>query len=373
MKLTLQVQLLPNHETAARLEATLRAFNTAATWVAGKAFELRSANKIQLQKLYYKEIREKFSLSAQMAVRCIAQACEAYKRDKNIAPVFREFAAMPYDQRMLGFKGLDRVSLLTLTGRVLIPFVMGKYQADRFTNAKGQCDLVRRKDGLWFLLISVDIPDGVTTPTTDFLGVDLGVTNLAFDSDGTQYSGARVETARQHYSTLRAELQSAGELRKASGRRPKRIRKKLKDLGSRETRFRKDVNHCISKALVTKAKDTNRGIALEDLTHIRSRTRFRKAQRNKMSGWAFAQLRVFIAYKARVAGVRVELVDPAYTSKCCSECGSVAPGNRKSQSEYVCKDCGYTGHADHNGAKNIKLRACVNALEVSENQCASAA
>lgn len=356
-----------------KLEATLRAFNAAATWVAGKAFELRSANKIHLQKLRYKEIRERFDLSAQMAVRCIAQACEAYKRAKNVKPEFREFAAMPYDQRLLSFKGIDRVSLLTLAGRILVPFVMGKYQAERFTNAKGQCDLVRRKDGLWFLLISVDIPDGVIPPTTDFLGVDLGVANLAFDSDGNKYSGDRVEAARQHYNKLRAALQAASEARKASGRRPKRIRKKLKDLGSRETRFRKDVNHCISKALVAKAKDTNRGIALEDLKHIRSRTRFRKAQRNKMSGWAFAQLRLFIAYKAHTAGVLVRVVDPAYTSKGCSECGSVAPGNRKSQSEYVCKDCGYTTHADYNGARNIKLRALVSAPEVSENQCASAA
>jgi transposase len=65
---------------------------------------------------------------------------------------------------------------------------MGRYQTERFTAAKGQCDLVRRKDGKWFLLVTVDLPDGTKTPTTDFLGVDLGVANLATDSDADRYS-----------------------------------------------------------------------------------------------------------------------------------------------------------------------------------------
>ncbi len=49
---------------------------------------------------------------------------------------------------------------------ILVPFVMGKYQQGRFTNAKGQCDRVRRKDGKWFLLVTVDLPDGTQLPTT---------------------------------------------------------------------------------------------------------------------------------------------------------------------------------------------------------------
>ena len=61
-----------------------------------------------------------------MAIRCIAQVCEAYGRDKSIRPRFRKYASIPYDQRLMSFKGLDRVSLLTLEGRVIVPVVMGK-------------------------------------------------------------------------------------------------------------------------------------------------------------------------------------------------------------------------------------------------------
>ena len=147
--MTLQIQLLPEPDQARKLRATVERFNEAANWLAGEAFDRKTANKILLQKLCYAELRERFGLSSQMAVRCIAQVCEAYKRDKDKRPQFRNHSAMPLDQRMMSFKGPDEVSLLTLNGRFFVPLVMGKYQAERFTNAKGQCDLVLRKDGKW--------------------------------------------------------------------------------------------------------------------------------------------------------------------------------------------------------------------------------
>jgi IS605 OrfB family transposase len=77
-----------------------------------------------------------------------------------------------------------------------------------------------------------------------------------------------------------------------------------------ETRFARDVNHCIAKKIVTEAERTSRGIALEDLGGIRDRARLRKPQRVTLSSWAFAQLGSFIGYKARRAGVPVVYVDP---------------------------------------------------------------
>jgi putative transposase len=89
VKLTLQIQLFPDREHAARLKATVERFNQAADWLAGEAFEIKVANKIQLQMTHYATVREKFGLSAQMTVRCIAQVCEAYKPDKTKRPHFR--------------------------------------------------------------------------------------------------------------------------------------------------------------------------------------------------------------------------------------------------------------------------------------------
>jgi putative transposase len=366
MKLTLQLQLLPNDAQSASLRATMERFNEAANWLAGHAFVRQLANKIELQKLHYRELRERFSLSAQMAVRCIAQVAEAYKRDKGKQPTFRPHAAFPYDQRILAFKGLDRVSLLTLDGRLLVPFVMGKYQQERFGFAKGQCDLVYRHDGLWFLLVTVDVPDGTPLPSTDFLGVDLGVVNLATDSDGEAHSGAAVEAVRQRYHARRQTLQKAAAARKRRGQRPKSIRRALRRMRRREANFRRHENHRLAKRLVAKAKDTGRGLALEELTGIRDRTRFAKPQRARISGWAFFQLRTFLAYKARLAGVSLALVDPRNTSRTCAVCGHCDKANRKSQAHFGCQACGHQAHADLNAARNIRARAAVNQPLFSE-------
>lgn len=367
MKLTLQMQLLPDAESKQALQATMERFNEACSWLAEAAFALKSYNTVQLQRLHYRTLRERFRLSAQMAAICIRHTAGAYKRDKKKLPKFRKHAAMPYDSRILSFKGIDRASLLTLQGRVIVPFVMGKYQRERFTNAKGQCDLVLRKDGKWFLLVTVDLPDKTPTPTTDFIGVDFGIISLATTSDAETFSGETVECVRERYHTRRQTLQHAAHGRQAKGRRPKQIRRALKRTKSREANFRKHENHRISKQLVEIATDTARGIALEDLKGIRERSRFRKSQRAKMSGWSFSQLRQFVAYKAQLAGVTLVLVDPRNTSRTCVECGHCAKANRRSQSEFVCQSCGHTANADHNAARNIRARAIVNWLKVSES------
>jgi IS605 OrfB family transposase len=267
---------------------------------------------------------------------------------------------MPFDQRMMGFKGVDRVSLLTLDGRVVVPMVMGKYQAEKFTNAKGQCDLVLRKDGKWFLLATVELPESTPTPATDFIGIDLGVVNIATDSDGGQMSGEKVEKARRKYGDKRRKLQQAATERKQSGKRPRSIRRKLARDGIKESRYKADVNHCESRKYVDLAKRTGRGIALEDLTGIRDGVTARgRDARNRLAGWSFAQFRFFVEYKANVAGVPVVAVDPAYTSQECAECGHRDRRNRKTQATFKCISCGHCDNADRNAARNIRNRAIV--------------
>jgi IS605 OrfB family transposase len=226
--------------------------------------------------------------------------------------------------------------------------------------------LILRKDGKWFLLVTVDLPDSTKTPTSDFIGVDFGVQNLATSSDGEHFSGAGVDQTRERYHEQRRKLQQAGEKRTRRGSRPKQIRRKLKNISQRESRFRRHTNHCISKTLVAQAKDTERGIALEDLKGIRARTRFRKPQRARMSGWSFFQLRAFIEYKAKLAGVPVFLVEARHTSRTCSQCGHCEKANRPSQAVFECRQCGFATHADYNAALNIRARAAVSAPKVSE-------
>jgi IS605 OrfB family transposase len=132
----------------------------------------------------------------------------------------------------------------------------------------------------------------------------------------------------------------------------------------REKRFTRDVNHCLSKAIVQTAQGTGRGIALEDLKGIRERIAARrtvtgKRQRRVLHSWAFFQLRAFIAYKAALAGVLVVYVNPAYTSQICSRCGHCEKANRRSQAKFLCVACGFSAHADLNAAENIRRAAVI--------------
>ncbi|GAA1167445.1 IS605 OrfB family transposase [Kitasatospora gansuensis] len=113
------------------------------------------------------------------------------------------------------------------------------------------------------------------------------------------------------------------------------------------------MNHIVSKTIVTTAERTGSGIALEDLTGIRSRVRLRKDQRTTLHSWSFRQLAAFVEYKAKRAGVPLVYVDPAYTSQECSECRHIDRLSRRSQAEFACRACGSVMHADHNASRNI--------------------
>jgi IS605 OrfB family transposase len=352
MLVTEMLKLAPSPEQADALLATMRACNAAATRAAETAFKHRTANKIRLQSIVYAELREEFGVSSQMAVRAISKACEAYKRDKKIRPAFRPLGAIAYDQRILSWKGRDRVSILTLGGRIIVPVIyQGRWLDVAGTTLRAAADLIYR-DGQFYLAVVIDVPEPPQGPEPDeWLGVDLGIVNLATDSDGTTYSGKAVRAVRYRSRKLRARLRSKGT---------KSARRLLRKRRRKESRFARDVNHVISKKIVREAKDTGRGIKLEDLSGIRDRVTVKKAQRADAHSWGFFQLRQFITYKAALAGVYVVLVDPRNTSRECPECGHIDKANRPSRDRFACKRCGLAGPADHIAARNISGRAPVS-------------
>ncbi len=352
MKQTLLVKLAPTPDQHAALLRTLEQFNAACNAIAAVAFAEHCAGKLDLQKLVYYDMRAQFSLSSQMTIRAISKVSEAYKRDKTLQPRFRPQSALVYDQRICSFPGPDRVSLLTLEGRVEIPFRFGAYAEGMLQRKRGQCDLLyRASSATFFLAITVDAPEPTPDEVNAYLGVDLGIVNIATTSDGEMVSGSHVNNVRARYSRFRATLQTKGT------RSAKRL---LKKRSGRETRFIRNTNHCVSKRLVAQAQGAARGIAVEDLNGIRTRTTVsRKRQRRVLHSWAFAQLRSFLSYKAALAGVRLVAVDPRNTSRICSACGHCDKASRKTQSKFICTSCGVVAHADVNAAVNIGRRAAV--------------
>ena len=349
----MQLKLLPTTEQADALLRTMERFNAACDALAVVAFANRCANKVELQKLAYNDIRRDFGLGAQMTVRAIAKVVEVYKRDKDIQPTFRPHSAIVYDQRILSWKGSDRVSILTNDGRQIMPWVCGAYQHAQLDRVRGQADLIYR-DGKFFLYVTIDVGDVPEGNPVEYLGVDLGRRNIAADNDGETFCGAHNASLRRRHARLRRKLQRKGT---KSAKRLLRARRR------KEARFASDLNHRISNQIVRKAKDTGRGIAVEDLLHIRTRTTVRKPQRRAHHSWAFAQLRSFLTYKSALTGIPLVAVDPRNTSRTCPECGCIDKKNRPTRDRFQCIECGHAGPSDTTAARNISRLGSRHAAE----------
>jgi IS605 OrfB family transposase len=357
----------------AALRQTQAAFNAAASYCASVAWEQGVTNKNKLHYLVYAESRVTYGLGAQLACCARDKAAEAVRavraaperRDKKTdliipktCPTFAADSSIRYDARTYRLMSMDRVSLNTLTGRVIGQLVLGEFQRRYLYDTSwkiGGAELIRRAD-VWYLCIT----QSKAAPTPDepegYLGVDLGITNLAADSDGETYSGAEVQRVRERRYRHRRRLQLANT---------RRARWRLRQNARREHRFQKDTNHYISKALIQKARTERKALALENLDGIRERVTVRRTQRRARHSWAFGQLRAFIDYKAQRAGVRVVFVDPRNTSRTCGVCGHCDKGNRPDQAHFRCLSCGHTAAADTNAAVNIARVAAVNQPIVS--------
>jgi IS605 OrfB family transposase len=255
--------------------------------------------KHDAQKRFYTELRKRFGLAAQPAIRVIGKVADAYaalranlaagnygppgsdrrRRIEESPIVFRSSAAQPFDARCLSWQFPDdmgraaTISIWTVTGRLKSLRIMGN------------------PNQLNLLLV-----------------------NIATTSTGQKASGGHLNSYRKRQAQLRQRLQ-AKKTSSATAAAVKRRRK--------EARFAADVNHQISKRIVAEAQRTGRGIAVEELSGIRDRVRLRKPQRAALHSWAFAQLGSFLAYKAKLSGVAFVEVDPAYTPQTCSACGWV--------------------------------------------------
>jgi IS605 OrfB family transposase len=389
MKSVIQVKLRARAEHFQVLKLTLELCNRAADRASSIAHQsgaaVRNISKESVQRAAYHEMKA-MGLSAQPAIHVCRKVAGAYatlrtnlrsgnygkpgsKRRTSVEtrPVtFRSESAQPFDDRCLSWQfgeGGGTVSIWTTAGRLKnIPFV-GQAEQLRVLrdHRQGESDLVIR-DGNAYLIATVDVPEQpMNMAPTGWLGVDMGIVNLATTSDGDHSIGDKVIGLRHRHRRLRGRLQKKGT---------KSAKRLLKKRSRKETRFAADVNHCISKKIVIEAQRTGRGIALEDLTGIRDRVRLRKPQRVTLHSWAFSQLGVFLAYKSLRAGVPLVYVDPAYTSQTCHACGNVDKKSRINQATYQCCACGVVAHADVNAALNIADRGAIGWADVNQPHAA---
>jgi putative transposase len=335
------------------------------------------SNAVELHhKTYYTFANQKDFLPSQLIISARQKAAETIrgwltaknKRDKQILkqqemqakgkhfhkllqpisrPISRGILAMRYDARCFTIDFKTRtISFSSIMGRQRIKFNANPYYARYYAGKVCSADLCwHKKQGQFFFHITLEFPDPVIPESKKILGVDLGLNNLAVSSDGKFYMKHSVRDRVAKLRGLKSRLQSKGT--------PSAIRH-LRAVSQKEHRFRRDVNHCVTKQIVCQAKshgyDT---IAIEDLKGIRQQSReLRKSFRARLNSWPFDQFRGFLTYKATAEGITVLVIDSRYTSQKCSRCGNVLKTQRRGN-DFHCVSCGYQNHADLNASYNI--------------------
>ena len=280
---------------------------------------------------------------------------------KKLKPVKRpsmsEKCTMRYDVRCVTLRGCQ-LTFSTCRERIKTIVHIPEYFTERYSSSDGWkfkgVDIGFDKNGRFFVVLIFSKTDEPVKKEGRTVGIDRGLYNIAYTSDGTAYGAKEVRKVKRKYNYLRSVLQKKGT---------RSAKRKLKALSGREKRFVLDKNHCISKRLA--GDDSVATYVIEDLSPINDYKQ--KGVRNKtmrkwLSNWSYADLEEKLIYKCQKNGIAVVKVDPALTSQTCSACGSVDEHSRKGN-RYTCKCCGNRMHSDHNAAINICDRYLTLAMQ----------
>ncbi|MCA1991179.1 MAG: transposase [Coleofasciculus sp. S288] len=348
--LSVKCKLIVAVEYRPKIDDTLREFADACNSILAVAKRDNCWNTTKLHHKVYKPVREATGLKANhvcQAIRRVINNAKAVKQIHKFRPT-----SISLDSRTFRYVESEQVVGVTLKcGRVDFKLSIGGYQVALL---RGQtltsATLNKSKKGDYYINFVVEIDTPPTGKTPKVIGVDLGRRDIATTSTGKSWSGEQIQSVRDRFSRVRANVQR---------KRTRNSRRLQRRLSGHERRFQEWLNHNISKQLVQGARATNTALAFEDLTGIRDTLNEKprsKTERRRTNNWAFYQLRLFVNYKAAIAGVPIVFVPPAYTSQTCSRCHHIHPEKGKSYrngKKFKCGHCGFEHDADINAACNI--------------------
>ncbi len=302
----------------------------------------------------------------QQALRDFSQAMRNFFNATHRRPTWRK-AGTHEGFRQVGVKPSHIKKLSRRCGRVWVP----KVGWVRFRWTRTIPDIVKSyritldRSGRWHIAFAI-IPRPINGPgDASVVGVDRGVAVSVALSNGDLLRAPGLSAGESN--RLHSLQQRLARAQRGSNRRA-RTRRAIARLRARETDRRRDWVEKTTTDLVRRF-DT---IRVEDL-NVRAMTRSARGTRD-CPGTNVAQKRglnreisrqgwgLLVARLKHKAQGRLELVPAAYTSQRCSQCGYVAPGNRKSQAVFQCGACGAGPcNADVNAARNIAAGRAVTA------------
>lgn len=263
-------------------------------------------------------------------------------------------------------------------------FITTKLGRDRSNNAailqsvvEGKsklCDSSFKIDGsklFFFLVVDMPVSNKMPDPKKT-LGADIGVKCMIYYSDpkgilkGKIGGDGALQMARRRMFAQRRSLQERLVYGRG-GRGRKHKLEPLERLGKKEANFASTFNHVYSKQLIDICEKNNIGtLNMEDLSGLNA------AMGDKMlRRWSYFDLQTKIEQKANRAGIKVNWLDPRYTSQTCSVCGHCHEDNRKKRDTFACtnENCikfAKKMDADLNAAINLANGMGMSAKKIEE-------
>lgn len=342
-------------------------------------------NTVELNKILYQDLRANFNLKSQMAQSTLKtvvarykttqsqlkkqKVWDGYKKDNhgkevpNYVSKDLYFLQKPIQfkrpqvdlvrNRDYSFKENNQLSINSSKGRLLVDVYTKGFEHYLDGSWKLGTGKIVKSGNKWYfhLAVTKEFPDFELNKLKHVVGIDRGLRQLmtTYDESGKTafYSGKAISKKRRKYAKLRQSLQA---------KNTKSAKRRLRQIGNRESRWMSDVNHCLSKTLVSKYGSSTLFV-LEDLTNVTFDTvnNRKKEDRYEHHSWAFYDLEQKLAYKASLIGSEVITVSAQYTSQRCPKCGTIAKDNRdRTTHSYTCSSCSYSSNDDRIAAMNIQ-------------------
>ncbi len=189
--------------------------------------------------------------------------------------------------------------------------------------------------GRWYFNVVVDAGASLGFGK-DEIGVDLGLKTIATCSDGSSLEN------NKHYLELQPKLAIAQRARNKD---------RIRAIHAKIANRRKDALHKFSRSLVDRC-----GLIVVGDVSSQKLMKTKMAKSVHDAGWSM--LKAMLSYKCDHAGIVFKVVDEAYTTQTCSDCGALPDSRPRGIAglgirEWTCSECGAAHDRDVNAAKNI--------------------
>ena len=355
MILSHKIRIYPNHEQEQFLKKSCGVARFAYNWGLEEwQKQYKNGGKpdwIKLNKLFNSIKKQEFPFVCEVSAICSERALV------NLGKAYKNFFSRKYKFPRFKKKGFCdsfylKNNCFKLNGKYIKLAKMSPMRMAeplRF-DGKIMSGTVSRVADKWYISIAVEVRRDLTLPKTGkFVGVDLGVKDIAITSDGCKFANPRwIHKSEKKLKRLNRELSR----RNRASKRRERTRLRLARQHDRVANQRKDWLHKITTYLV-RNYDV---IALEDL-NVRGMVKNHNLAK-AITNVSFGEFNRQIEYKSQMYGKQIYRVDRFFpSSKTCSNCGCVQEKMPLHVREWTCPDCGAHHDRDINAATNLLRQA----------------